>query len=506
MAKLSREKFLKQAEELAASIRARIREGAAGKPFDDVSPAACAERRRRGLEDDEFFARTYLPHYLTDETPGFHREIDELAYAENEPHIVMAARGYAKTTRRTTLHSIKKLCYRLRRNMLLISDTVDKAALHLLPIRIELEVNERIRCDFGEMQGGTWTDDEIITAAGDRMAACSWRQNLRGEVYLMQRPDEAILEDLESRESAISPRQVEKRLSFVREDLIPALVPSGWVVTWVGSPIDAESAISKAKDLRDQQGRPLFVTHEFMPEKNGQSIWPARFPLRVLRSMRRLMGEDAYLQEMGLVPPSKDNIFRREWFRKNYFDIGKFNREGKVIIRGVDPSQGIHDLAAILTAAIDGATLELYFLQVILRRMSARELIGECVRLDEIIPAQVNLIEGNSYRDLLADIINEEKPGIDFVQIINTANKPLRIRTQASAVELGRYHLDPNVGDSKELENEYVLFGRTGVFDDGPDAGELIHRWVKEGGGKPEHESVRKREAEEQMKGYCSVG
>jgi len=218
------------------------------------------------------------------------------------------------------------------------------------------------------------------------------------------------------------------------------------------------------------------------------------------------MGEDAYLQEMGLVPPSKDNIFRRMWFRKNYFDISKFNREGKVIIRSVDPSQGIHDLAAILTTAIDGATLELYFLQVFLRRISARELIYECVRLDELIPAQVNLIEGNSYRDLLADIINEEKPGIDFVQRINTENKTLRIRTQASAVELGRYHLDPNVGDSKELENEYVLFGRTGVFDDGPDAGELIHRWVKEGGGKPEYKSVLKRESEKQMAGYCNVG
>jgi len=506
MAKLSREKFLKQAEELAASIRARIREGAAGKPFEDTSPAACAERRKRGLEDDEFFARTYLPHYFFDPTPDFHREIDEIAYKENEPHIVMAARGYAKTTRRTTLHSIRKLCYRLRRNMLLISDTVDKASLHLLPIKTELEINERIKCDFGDMRGGTWTDEEIVTAAGNRMSAWSWRQNLRGFIALMDRPDEAIIEDIESRESAISPKQVEKRLAFIREDLIPAFIPDGWTLTWVGSPIDAESAIMKAKDLRDDQGRPIFITHEFLPEKNGKSIWPARFPLRVLRRDRRLMGEDAYLQEMGLVPPSKDNIFRRMWFRKNYFDISKFNREGKVIIRSVDPSQGIHDLAAILTTAIDGATLELYFLQVFLRRISARELIYECVRLDELIPAQVNLIEGNSYRDLLADIINEEKPGIDFVQRINTENKTLRIRTQASAVELGRYHLDPNVGDSKELENEYVLFGRTGVFDDGPDAGELIHRWVKEGGGKPEYKSVLKRESEKQMAGYCNVG
>ena len=502
MAKLTKAQFLKQAEELIAALRSRIREGAAGKPFDDVSPAACVERRRRGLEDSEYFARTYLPHYLTDETPDFHAEIDELAYAQDEIHILMASRGYAKTTRRTTLHSIRKLCYRLRKNMLIISDTVDKAALHLLPIKVELEINEHLRCDFGEMQGGTWTDEEIITAAGDRMAACSWRQNLRGEVYLMQRPDEAILEDLESRESARSPKQVEKRLAFVREDLLPALVPEGWIVTWIGTPLDAECAIVRAKGERDDQGEPLYVTHEYPAVADGRSIWPARFPLRLLRKKQREMGTDAYLQEFGLVPPSKDNIFRREWFRRNYYERDKLDISELLIVRGVDPSQGIHDLAALLTAGVNTATMDIYFLQVVLRRMSALELIEECVRLDSEIPAHANLIEGNLYRDLLAPILNKRRPGIDFAQVINTQNKELRIRTQASAVELGRYHLDPNVGDSRELENQYVLFGRPGVMDDGPDAGELIHRWVRAGGGKPEYESVRKRGLEDAMRGW----
>jgi len=501
-ARMKRKEFLERANELAEALRLRIREGAAGKPFEDTSAAAKAERRRRALADPEFFFRTYMPHYMTHETPAFHYVIDKLAERQDRMTILMAPRGYAKTTRRITLHSTRKLCLKLRRNSLIISDTVDKAAMHLLPIKTEFEVNERIRCDFGDLRGSTWTDTELITTDGIRIAACSWRQNIRGEIYLSQRPDEAIIDDLESKQSAIEPTQVEKRLNFVREDLVPALIPEGWIVTWMGTPLDEECAIVRAKNLKDEHGKPIFETHEIKEFTGGKPTWPDRFPARVLKKKRRDMGSAAYLQEYSLLPPNKLSFFRREWFRNNYYDLRELDTSELLIIRAVDPSQGIKDLAAILTVGADTATMDCYFLQVVLRKLSPLELIEECVRLDKIMPAQVNLIEGNLYRDLLAPIINKLRPGLAFQQVINTQNKLLRIRTQSGWVEMGRYHLDPNVGDSQELEDEYVYVGKTGVFDDGPDAGELIYGWLRQVEDKSEYRSVRKREFEEALRGY----
>lgn len=65
--------------------------------FPADTPEKRLRRMARAVVDPEYFARTYLPHYFTDEGSPFHRVL-HLLYTFEKYGVVRAPRGHAKTT------------------------------------------------------------------------------------------------------------------------------------------------------------------------------------------------------------------------------------------------------------------------------------------------------------------------------------------------------------------------------------------------------------------------
>src|SRR5690606_11308936 len=104
-----------------------------------------------------------------------------------------------------------------------ISDTSDLAELLLLPLKMELEENPRIKADFGEMKGVEWSEDSFVTSGGVKCEASSWRSFKRGRKFMQHRAKIIICDDLESLESVRNKKNVDKREDALMGDILNAL-------------------------------------------------------------------------------------------------------------------------------------------------------------------------------------------------------------------------------------------------------------------------------------------
>ena len=502
MAKTTKAQFLKQAEELIASLRSRIREGAAGKPFDDVSPAACAERRRRAYEDREFFARTYLPHYCPDPTPPFHLEIDANDDIRNRLVVTAAPRGFSKTTRALIMPSLHDTLFQTCRFTVVSSDTWDQAALFTLAVKVELEENERIRCDFGEQRGSRWKDGDFVTANGVRIKARGVGQRIRGLTYRGQRPDCFRGDDLEDEISASSPDQVEKRLRWLRRAVIPGLVPSGAKIRVYGTILHPRSMLARLLDEQDSRGRPKHVTKIYRAITNGKSIWPERFPLKRLREIEEQIGTPAFEAEYQNNPVDPSALFQEEWLRDCEYRRSTIEVSELLIVRAVDPALGQKnsDDTAIITDGFSSATGRHHMIEPHLRRLSILDTVRKIIAMQAVLPARVILIESNGFQVIIPILTELQAPTLPIVRVVHHTQKPLRLATLSTLVQNGKILIDPTDGDGRKLLDQYLYYPRGA--DDGLDATEMCVEWITHASGGVEYVSVRKRGFEDAMRGW----
>ena len=184
-------------------------------------------RRALAAMDMAYFGRAYLPHYFSRPSPQFHAELDtlwregvlkgvvpigddaKLVDAQDGCRRATAApRGHAKSTNLTFKGSLHAALYRYKRYIIILSDTSDQANGFLSAIKDELEDNGAIREDFGDLTGGVWRENVIITSHGVRIDAIGAGQKIRGRKHKNWRPDLMVLDDIENDENV---RTVEQR-------------------------------------------------------------------------------------------------------------------------------------------------------------------------------------------------------------------------------------------------------------------------------------------------------
>ncbi|MEO9878735.1 MAG: hypothetical protein ABJF26_05220, partial [Lentilitoribacter sp.] len=132
---ISVKEYLKRAEQLVQKIHQEV------APFDDVSTAAKAARRKRAETDLEFFCKTYLPHHFDGPFESGHREIVESLKVWNKVLQHRGFRGLGKSTVDGVGYAAQAVLYKLTRYLPFISDTDDQAEMLMLPLKMELEEN-----------------------------------------------------------------------------------------------------------------------------------------------------------------------------------------------------------------------------------------------------------------------------------------------------------------------------------------------------------------------------
>lgn len=200
--KFSDKKFEIRAQEILERMKVDAR------PFED-SAEEKKKRMERARDDRGYFFQTYLPHYFSKPPAEFHKELLEYSDMEGEPVFIAAPREHAKSTLCTLAIPLHDIVYKKKHFLIIISDTEDLAADFCQFIQMELESNERLRNDFGELvRQGFWRAEDFTAKNGVRIKARGRGQKVRGLRNRQYRPDRILIDDLENDKNVRNPRLV----------------------------------------------------------------------------------------------------------------------------------------------------------------------------------------------------------------------------------------------------------------------------------------------------------
>jgi hypothetical protein len=230
----------------------------------DIPEIANPRRRRRCLRDPELFLRTYLPGvFYNPFTDDQARQIQSAAYTMRHGGLraEAAPRGDGKTSilRYVTLYG---LLAGIVRFPCLIGPTQAKADAHREAIKHQIETNALLAADFpevcapvralerspararqqthhGQLLDYRWGTDHLIfprvpgsPCAGAILMAIGIEGDIRGANVLDQRPDFALVDDPDNRESAESETMTAKHTRTIIADILGLAGPSRSIGTY----------------------------------------------------------------------------------------------------------------------------------------------------------------------------------------------------------------------------------------------------------------------------------
>lgn len=266
------------------------------------------------------FAIIYMSHHLRD--PDGNVTFAEVHYEwarralswSTEPlepqanrHAFIAPRETGKSTWWFLLLPMWGAAYGHLRFVVAFANADSQATGHLATFKRELERNALLRADFPELcdparqqSGGTLADRQgmLHTKAGFVFAAKGVDSATLGLKVGEVRPDLLIFDDIEPHEAQYSPEQARKRLGTITDALFPLNVRARVVmvgtVTMPGSVMhqlvkSANGTLEpdEAKWIRDERVQahhhvPILTD----PDGTERSMWPQKWPLQWLQSIR----------------------------------------------------------------------------------------------------------------------------------------------------------------------------------------------------------------------------
>ncbi len=488
-----------------AAVRALMRTEAT--PFDDVSPGARERRIRRSGEEAGYFAKTYLPHYFNHPSPPFHEEIYDLVRVEDEPVFIAAPREHAKSTIVSFLTPIEDICLERRRFVLIISDTEDLAADFNLFIKLELEENERIKADFGDLKGQEWSDADFTTRSGVRVKARGRGQRIRGLRNRQFRPDRVIIDDLENDRNVRNPRLTKETVNWILTAVMGSL-ERNFSMTMIGTILAKRSVLSWFMEAKDDGGRPLYMSRIYRAiTEDGTPLWPDKWPLERLAKKKRQIGSVNFSREFMNDPKDEEGMFREEWVR--YYHPEEIGGRALRVFTFIDPSMesgASGDYKAILTVGMDRDGV-IYVLDAFIRKCSIDTMArAGYSRYEEWKPLGFGMEEnalGEFARSPFALVAREKKYMLPIRGVKHSVSKEARIGRLSAFVERGIIRFRKGEGDQDLLVEQLLFFPSSTVHDDGPDALEAAVAMAEEGaGGEMEFQSTGRRRDAWKMGSY----
>ena len=291
------------------------------------------------------FSLYYFGRYHFFPMPQFHIEMyEDLKFDKYNILLWEMYRESAKTTL-AKIKVIHSICYGDKHFIPWVSFDEKKAEANLLDVARELQLNDRINEDFGQLFfDDTLTADksskkksmnEFITSNNIKVKAYSVGMSIRGEVFGPYRPDLYVLDDIETLKTIISDSRTGQVIAFI-DELLSGIAGDADIIILAnkisndGSIVYLEEKLTKIKTAK-------IMNVPVMTEDN-KIIWPERYTLtdaeaekinrgiedkkkRVisLESKRRLLGETVYNREMLNRPLTEDEReFRWIWLQRNY--------------------------------------------------------------------------------------------------------------------------------------------------------------------------------------------
>ncbi len=514
-------KFSKREYELRAKeIIARMKQEAT--PFKDCSEKAKKERIERAKKDRLWFFETYFPHYFSKPFGEFHKEWNSLADVPDEPVFIAAPRGHTKSTFFTLGVPVHDICTGNRHFVLIISDTEDLAADFSQFIQLELEENERIKQDFGDLTNqGNWESKDFITKNDIRVKARGRGQRVRGLRNRQYRVDRIIIDDLENDKNVKNQRLIKETIDWILEAVINTLSEGG-SMTMIGTLLSKKSVLAQMIGMKEeptpnpsQEGNkkspllpgdkgvdenPRFISRLYKAvDDNGEPLWPGGWTKARLTQKKKLVGSIRFNKEFQNDPKDDEGLFREEWIRYYHPDeiAGKPLRK----YTAIDPSMesgASNDFKAIITIGIDLDGI-IYVLDAFIRRCSVDTMARVAYsRYEEFNPLIMSMEEnalGEFARSPFKLAAMDKKYQLPLKGIKHSVSKEARVGRLSPFIERGLIRFRKGQSDQDLLVEQLIYFPSTTVNDDGPDALEGAVDLAEKGSGIIEYQSSGIRRA-----------
>jgi len=460
------------------------------RPFEDLSDEA--RDARRALPFFEW-CRTYLPHYFGAPFTPAHERMVEAVGEPGMPTFVCAFRGFGKSVILALARPLWRTLQRSVPYWLYGAAVRDLAAQNMDYVRIELEHNPRIRCDYGEAlrcdgDEGDWLVELGARQRGDdgrwalqhcKFEAFGIGMSPRGRRSGPHRPLEFVGDDLEHAELARNPRREQQLWDWLMDGVYPALEPKIFRFTVLGTMFGPDCMLERARrtaEKTDDTGRPLarYFRRSALDE-SGASVWPERFPDEELSRTRAVQGLRNWNRNFALTADDPSKPFQPDWFGRRYkkreLDPDQLDR-----VAFLDPAISEAPTGcprALVVIGCDRKTGERYVLDAWISRGSPSEMVDRLFRCQTQHRPRAIGIEGNGGYALIRPLLEIEEERrrlrIPARYVHHSRPKDLRIESLCPEMETGRWLWPEHPHEGmKTLIDQFLSY--PDGFADGPDA------------------------------------
>lgn len=299
-----------------------------------------AERMYICEKEFKYFLVYYFTEYLKYPFAPFHYEMfqdlrDLMSGKYREVAWIMF-RESAKTSI-SKIFIIWLICFQKRKYLNVDSYSLVNAERILFDVVSELQTNNKIKQDFGELYNSKRDADEVtqkrvnnfVTNNKIRVEAHSTSKPVRGRIHKAQRPDFLLLDDFENNETKDSKALTQGVIDHITE-FQSGLDGNAWII-YLGNLITESGSIQhiidRAKTDHKLQIRSVPV------EAGGMPTWPQKYAMSdseallehkiSLEDKKRQLGPIVYSAEMLNQPLAKESQkFHREKFKyKSWSDV-----------------------------------------------------------------------------------------------------------------------------------------------------------------------------------------
>jgi hypothetical protein len=194
----------------------------------------------------------------------------------------------------------------IKKNILFISNSWDKASDLLEPYKLNLEKNERIIHDYGVQElPGSWTMGDFTTTQGVSFLAVGAGQSPRGSRNEEVRPDKVIISDIDTDEDVRNPDIIQKRWNWFEKAVFPTRsVSKEFQVIWLGNLLAKDCCIARSMEKADK------VDIVNLEDKDGNSTWPEKNKPEHIARIKSKISTAAYQAEYMNNPLSEGDVFK----------------------------------------------------------------------------------------------------------------------------------------------------------------------------------------------------
>ena len=343
-------------------------------------PAAVekASRKERASHDYAYFCKTYLGHYFTSDAAPYQEQIYKVInerrvssegaavfrkWTRSQFHkyvmpteglrgiIDMEPRDHGKSVRMTLAYPLWCALFMKARFIALFGATDDSAKGFLENISWELESNELLISDFGDMKGAHWGSNKIVLKNGVAITTKGKGASARGLRHHETRPDLIIIDDLLKDSEADSPDQCAKAYAWIKR--VAFNLGKDSFIVMVNTHFNEHDPVTLIQGEVLDGKLSGFLALRFSAQlEDGSPLWESRWSKKALEQKRQDIGSDIFdVEYNSLTVNSEGRIFEPGWFQ--YFNMAEINLSTRMVTMGVDPNATGADDAAIAVCAYD---------------------------------------------------------------------------------------------------------------------------------------------------------